>query len=181
MQKLDRFCQFDKRFPFYKMDVNGFVEEINKALEGDSHQLNKVGDKSKQRPTTVEIISLSSLQRSFSKFDSWSQLNVSDSEFVKFLKLACPLDGDETGSDSNNPYEQCYSVFKLKSIGILHCDGSPEERATELFNLAQPYSNQDNIACSDKELKKAFLFMTVFATDITFKTEPLFTHKPLPL
>ena len=29
-------------------------------------------------------------------------------------------------------------VFKLKCIGILLCDGLPEERAIELYDLAQP-------------------------------------------
>ena len=32
LDKLDRYCQFDKRFPFYKMDVNGFIHEINSAV-----------------------------------------------------------------------------------------------------------------------------------------------------
>ena len=32
LKKLGRYSQFEKKFPFYKMDVNGFILHINKAM-----------------------------------------------------------------------------------------------------------------------------------------------------
>lgn len=32
LRKLDRYCQFEKMFPFYKMDVNGFILHLNVAI-----------------------------------------------------------------------------------------------------------------------------------------------------
>ena len=35
--KLDKFLQFEKRFPFYKMDVNGFVYLIDRSVNYEIH------------------------------------------------------------------------------------------------------------------------------------------------
>ena len=32
LRKLDRYCHFEKMFPFYKMDVNGFILHVNMAI-----------------------------------------------------------------------------------------------------------------------------------------------------
>ena len=32
LKQLDRYCKFDKQFPFYRMDVSGFIHELNKAI-----------------------------------------------------------------------------------------------------------------------------------------------------
>ena len=70
--------------------------------------------------------------------------------------------------------------MKLKCIGILLCDGDENEKATELFNLAQPHLDQADIPHSDKDLKEAFLFMVEYATEFTFRTEAAITNTNMP-
>ena len=41
MQVLDRFCKFEKKFPFYRMDVNGYIVKI-KVAEAQSKDENVV-------------------------------------------------------------------------------------------------------------------------------------------
>lgn len=32
LKQLDRYCKFDKQFPFYRMDVSGFIHELNRSI-----------------------------------------------------------------------------------------------------------------------------------------------------
>ncbi len=65
-------------------------------------------------------------------------------------------------------------------MAILLCDGDSSEKATELYNLVQPHSEQVEIAFTDKDLKDAFLFFVNFATIFTIFTESTLTKNERP-
>lgn len=65
-------------------------------------------------------------------------------------------------------------------MAILLCDGDSNEKATELYNLVQPHSEQVEIAFTDKDLKDAFLFFVNFATVFTICTEATLTKNEKP-
>ena len=66
MNKLERYSRFEKRFPFYLMDVNGYVMHLKEAMKAFL-------------PDTdfkdIKNIDLSSLQGAFKNFKSWDDLN----------------------------------------------------------------------------------------------------------
>jgi hypothetical protein len=65
-----------------------------------------------------------------------------------------------------------FSVFKLKVFGILYCKGTPDEKATELFDLIQP-NNQSMVTSNDKDLIRAFHMFIDTSTQQIYKYEPL--------
>ena len=67
--ELDSFSQFEKQFPFYKMDLNGFMYHLRKA----------------QSQTEKEYVQLAHLVAAFENFESWSGLADPESAFVSFL------------------------------------------------------------------------------------------------
>ena len=74
-----------KMFPFYLMDINGFGERISQArkLYGASKDIEFLN---------VANVSLQDLQEVFKTHASWKDLNDEESEFVCFLRDACPPD-----------------------------------------------------------------------------------------
>jgi len=36
LKKMDRYTRFEKTFPFYKMDVNGYILRIKEAIKYDN-------------------------------------------------------------------------------------------------------------------------------------------------
>lgn len=52
----------------------------------------------------------------------WADLQNDDSDLSKFILSVC----------KGNGYHQL-SLKKLRTLGVLLCDGSPEEKATELY------------------------------------------------
>ena len=68
----------------------------------------------------VKSISLESMAEAFKTHDSWQDLQNAESDFSKFLTTVCSEDG-------------AISIFKLRNIGILWCEGEPIEKASELF------------------------------------------------
>ena len=62
------------------------------------------------------------------------------------------------------------SIFKLRNIGILWCEGDPIEKASELFENMQD-SNAATIACNDKDFKPNLYALINFATQMVFEEE----------
>ena len=85
---------------------------------------------------------------------SWNDLNNEDSDFVKFLREYCS-EGDD------------FSIFKLRCIGILYCDGSHHEKASELYDCMQD-GDQETIACNDKDFKPNLYQLFFLATEMVF-------------
>ena len=82
-QGVDRYHMFDFRFPFYKMNVNGFIFHIKTAA-------NKMRAAESDTPLyNIDQVSLYNLQLSFSDFESWSDLKNEESDLVRYLKSMC--------------------------------------------------------------------------------------------
>ena len=119
LEKMDMYERLEYRFPFYKMDVNGYIVHIKEAMKlfmPDKLLFN------------IKSVDLESLQTAFKNYKSWDDLNDPDSDFVKFLKETC---------SSENPYEEktLFSVQKLRNLGILWCNGSAKEKAFEFYDV----------------------------------------------
>ena len=80
--RLNRYEKLEYTFPFYKMDVNGYVFKVKIAL------LNENPEK-KGQLYLCKYVSLEALQKSFSTHTSWAALNNENSDFVIFLKKTC--------------------------------------------------------------------------------------------
>jgi len=80
LEKMDRYTRFEKLFPFYRMDVNGYILRIKEAMQSE--------DMSKDL-WMIDSVTLASLQKSFQPHDSWNALNDENSNFVKFLNEVC--------------------------------------------------------------------------------------------
>jgi hypothetical protein len=83
LQKMDMYERLEYRFPFYKMDVNGYIVHVKEAMK--MHMPDKM-------LFNIHSVDLESLQKAFKNYKSWADLNDPDSEFVKFLKDTCPSD-----------------------------------------------------------------------------------------
>jgi hypothetical protein len=59
----------DKYFPFYKMDVNGFIMHVNDATARYSE---KHGIKSKNQIYNIDYVTLDSLKEAFTEYASWN-------------------------------------------------------------------------------------------------------------
>jgi hypothetical protein len=114
MAKLNKYQQFEHLFPFYQMDVNGYIYRIKEALALEEP------DKG-THVYLVKQVSLENLQKVFAPHASWNELNDKDSKFVKFLNTVA---GEEIGK---------FNVFTLRVLSILWCEGSSKEKATEFY------------------------------------------------
>ena len=70
-QALDRFTQLEKFFPFYKMDINGYVFHVNEAIKlyADASKLT-----SNVAIVNIDFVTLNYLQEAFGLYKSWSDL-----------------------------------------------------------------------------------------------------------
>ena len=114
----------------------------------------------------------------FKTHPSWSDMQNTSSAFVAFLKDACPCDGhndDENDSDVNssllNSEEHHLSVFKLRCLGLLYCDGKAPEKAFEFYDMLQD-DNQPSIAAGDKDFKPNFFTLLDMASEMVYRLEP---------
>lgn len=127
----------------------------------------------------MEEISLSALQSVFKTHPSWSDMQNTSSAFVKFLKESCPCDGHDNDDDQDisssllNSEEYHLSVFKLRCLGLLYCDGKAKEKAFEFYDMLQD-DNQPSIAASDKDFKPNFITLLDMASEMVFRLEPIF-------
>jgi hypothetical protein len=147
LAKLNRYQKFEKYFPFYLMDVNGFMHLVRE------------GSKSKNL-WRIQTISLSAMAEAFKNHDSWKDLQNSESKFVQFLKEVC---GDDEDAEK-------LSIFKLRLVGLLWCLGDPLEKATELYECMQDH-DAPKISADDKDFKPNLFKLLDFATEMVFDHE----------
>jgi hypothetical protein len=96
------------------MDVNGYILLINGAVKIEAVKPD----------ANSEIISLEAMAASFDLHHTWHDLKDPDSDLSKFLAAACGQNGG-------------LAVNKLKVLGILWCDGEPEEKIDEFYDILQ--------------------------------------------
>ena len=106
------------------------------------------------------------MQNAFKTHSSWNDLNNPQSDFVLWLQKVCS-DDDDT---------EVLSVFKLRNIGILWCEGDSKEKASELFENMQD-NDAPTIACNDKDFKPNLYALFNFATEMVFINEPIYKKK----
>ena len=96
------------------MDVNGYILLINGAVKIEAVKPD----------ANSEIISLEAMAASFDLHHTWHDLKDAESDLSKFLAAACGQSGG-------------LAVNKLKVLGILWCDGEPEEKVDEFYDMLQ--------------------------------------------
>ena len=80
LKAMDRIQRFEYRFPFYRMDVNGYQMHIKQAMKLFQPNL---------ATFDIKVFDLECLQKAFSAYSSWSDLDNLTSDFVLFLKETC--------------------------------------------------------------------------------------------
>tara|TARA_B110000285_G_C14752894_1_gene436017 strand:- start:9 stop:533 length:525 start_codon:yes stop_codon:yes gene_type:complete len=131
------------------MDVSGFVMHIKEA-EHDSNPGIALQD--------IKSVSLEALSTEFKKYDSWKDLSDKDSKLVKFLDKHCYLVKNEPN---------IYSPIKLRMLGILWCQGTAEEKSTELYDAISP--GKDFMVSTDKDFKPNIFQLLSFATQTIYE------------
>lgn len=104
----------------------------------------------------------------------------SSSPFVNFLKDACPCDQDDHEEEQKQEDDTLLnaeaihlSVFKLRCLGLLWCEGKSAEKAFEFYDMLQD-DNQKSIAANDKDFKPNFNSLLDMASAMVFELEPKF-------
>lgn len=129
LKDMDRYEQFEKYYPFYRMDVNGFIFHLNEAIANCAE---KEGFRS---VTQIDFIRLKDLQYGFKLYKTWGAFQDAQSELVLFLHKYCRYEGNMV-SEERKEEEVIFDELKVKILGILWCKGSPEEKAKELYDIS---------------------------------------------
>lgn len=156
MSKLNRYKRFEKLFPFYQMDVNGYILRIKETMAKDKPEF-------KDRLEMIHSVKLESMAEVFKVHPAWSGLSDPNSDIVKLLKSEFMHD-EET---------DMLSVSKLRAIAILWCDGDPKEKVVEFYENMQD-AMQVTIAASDRDFEPNLFAALNSATEMVFRLEPLF-------
>ena len=117
LKKMDRYTRFEKLFPFYRMDVNGYILRIKEAMQ--------MGDMEADL-WMIDTVTLASLQKAFKPHTSWDALQDEESKFVKFLNETCAAEKE--------PCLNKFSTHQLRVLGLLWCEGDAKEKAHELYD-----------------------------------------------
>ena len=128
LQNFDRFTQFEKHFPFYRMDVNGFIFHINEAINMYCESEGIITPHAKAH---IDFVQYKYLKQEFSKYTSWKELNNPKSHLVLFLHKQ-KYDGELTGALKKD--EIILDELRLKLLGVLLCKGDAIEKSQELFD-----------------------------------------------
>jgi hypothetical protein len=78
---------FEHKFPFYRMDVNGFRYIVHKAAlsQCPSHDT----------PHEIKVVTMKALQEAFSNHAYWNEINNEKGELHQFLLEVCKPDDEE--------------------------------------------------------------------------------------
>ena len=145
------FERFEKKYPFYLMDVNGFKYRLREAQGKESPE-----DEANETLWNVKSVSLENLKTVFAPHSSWDDLKNPDSDFVKFLVKECSHDDGKI------------SVFKLRNLFMLWCEGDTTEKVVEFFNNLQD-GTQDTIPANDKDFKPSMNEVYRMTTTMVFE------------
>lgn len=126
LKKLNRYQRFEKYFPFYKMNVAGFIYNVEggRRYGLEDPENDDFADKDLKQ---VESYSSRGLDKQFSRHNSWVDLENESSELTQFLHKVCADDDDSSK----------LSIKKLRCLGILWCDGRPAQKVKELYENLQ--------------------------------------------
>lgn len=179
--RLDRYQKFEKLFPFWRMDINGFMMYVKEAVHVDVQNQRHPGHQQYNAVDSailgIKIVSIEALAAAFSNHASWADLADPNSYFVQYLKDNCGV------ADEDLPvgHYDCnfIDIQKLKLMAILLCEGSPKEKAFELYDSVQD-NFQERIACSDKDFEPAFFHLLDLATELVFYWEPIYMQTSAP-
>lgn len=128
LDNLGRYQRFEKSFPFYKMDVNGFMVLIKRAMRLT------YADEPDKPLWQIKHITLEALRESFKNNKTWSEAlqdKTPPTELIMFLNDTCRIESNEY---TDIP-PTAYSVRKLKCVGLLWCDGTSKEKVVELYDM----------------------------------------------
>lgn len=78
---------FEYKFPFYRMDVNGFTFLVRQASHSQCPE--------HETPHEIKVVSLKALQLAFSNHAYWNDINNEKSELCQFILEVCKPDEDE--------------------------------------------------------------------------------------
>ena len=76
-------------------------------------------------------------------------------------------DSPESGADMR------FDSFKMRILGLLWCEGGPDEKCIEFYDNCQD-NNQPEIAAEDKDFAPNFFKMLDFCSEIVFQQEVLY-------
>lgn len=156
-ETLGRYDKFEKLFPFYKMDVNGFMYRLKECMaEEEPHN--------KYKPQNTKYISFETWAKGFSMHSYWSDINNEESILHKFIKAELV---DHTGK---------IQVIKLRDLGLLWCDGGKTEKCVEFFENIVP-SLGINLSSHDEHFKENLFNLFYFSTEMVFKHEKEYLNK----
>jgi len=149
LDKMNRFEQFEHSFPFYLMDVCGFILHIKQAMHNSNEGI-ELQD--------IKSVSLDALSKQFEKYESWKDLKEKEGKLAKFLDKYCFLTENEPN---------IYCPIKLRLLGILWCQGTAVEKSTELYDTI--CANKEFMVSTDKDFKPNINQLFSFATKAIYE------------
>lgn len=159
IMKLDRYEKFEKSFPFYQMDVNGFMLLIRKAMK------TTFADEPEKQIYQIDHVSHAALKEAFKNHKTWSEpLSYEDSALMKLLNACCKYEGE-------NPKDpKSYDIENLRIFGMIWCAGDDKEKVIEFYDMLQD-NDQPDIAATDKDFNVNFYKILDWAAFNIFKYE----------
>ena len=127
---LDRYQKFEKHFPFYRMDINGFIYRLQETIVDENPHL--AGELFK-----VNQITEKGMSHTFRSLPSWHDLDNPSSDLRQLIYDTC---GEEDK----------LSIHKLKLIALLWCDGNTTDKIDVFYNIIQGV-NSNYISCKDDD------------------------------
>lgn len=85
IRSMSRWDKFEKQFPFYRIDVNGFNHLLQRAMKLTyEHEPNKPVNE-------IRHVTLTAMQEAFKNNETWSEALVCDppTKLVQFLSQTC--------------------------------------------------------------------------------------------
>jgi len=151
LKLMNKYQKFRYAFPFYRMDVNGFMKLVNDAR--------RIVEPNMETPLyEVKFVTLSSLQEAFKENAMWSaELKDDETKLVKLLNATCIYEHGSTDLAVDQE-ATCYDIRFLRGWAILWCDGNAKEKVPELYDMLQD-NNQPTISAGDKDFNVTMTFL----------------------
>lgn len=137
---MGRFDRFEKQFPFYQIDVNGFFHLLQRAQKL-SYQ-----DQEDAQLREMNYVTLAALQEAFSSNKTWADALANDGKLVQFLNETCKGESEDFPDDTVTLYE----VRLIACLAIVWCEDEPKEKLVEYWAILQD-GDQQTIAAYDKD------------------------------
>lgn len=161
---MSRWDKFEKQFPFYRIDVNGFNHLLQRAMGLTyKHEPNKPANE-------IAQVTLSAMQEAFENNPTWKEALVSDppTKLVQFLNETCVGECEDIATG-----ETIYDVRNLRCLALLYCEDEPQEKIFEFWCIIQD-ADQPKIAAYDKDFSPVMYLLFDFASVTVLKHEEKF-------